>query len=198
MRFASRALLPVLMVGSMACSGSSTSPSSGSVLNLMMTDAPFQDAKAVLVTFNEVSVHASGGDWKTLPFAGNPAPLMRTCDLKKLEGNQQDILGTGTLAAGHYTQVRLVVSSATLYFDNPTDPLAPACGDAATFAVPASITSPAPLTVVSGEVKLTREFDVPPAGVTTMVVDFKGAQSIFLTGTGDYKMTPVITVVSVQ
>jgi uncharacterized protein DUF4382 len=196
MRFAFRALLPVLMVGSMACSGSSTSPSSGSVLNLMMTDAPFQDAKAVLVTFNEVSAHASGGDWKTLPFAGNPAPLMRTCDLKKLEGSKQDILGTGTLAAGHYTQVRLVVSSATIYFDNPTDPLAPACGDAATFAAPGG--NSAPLTVVSGDVKLTREFDVPQAGVTTMVVDFNGAQSIFLTGTGNYQMTPVIAVVSVQ
>jgi hypothetical protein len=180
----------------MACSGSSTSPSSGSVLNLMMTDAPFQDAKAVLVTFNEVSAHASGGDWKTLPFAGNPAPAMRTCDLKKLEGNKTDILGTGPLDPGHYTQVRLVVYSATIYLENATDPAAPACGDAATFAAP--LGNSQSLTVVSGDVKLTREFDVPQGGVTTMVVDFQGAQSIFLTGTGTYQMTPVLTVVSVQ
>jgi hypothetical protein len=180
-----------LAVASMACSSSSTSPSSASVLNVMMKDAPFSDAKALLVTFSEVSAHASGGDWKTLPFAGTPAPTTRTCDLKKLE-TAQDILGTGTLAAGHYTQVRLMVSSATIYFDNPSS--GPAC--ATTIAAP--LGNFAQVTIPSGEVKLNREFDVPTAGATTMLLDFNGDQSVNLTGSGSYMMSPVIAVVSVQ
>lgn len=180
-----------LAVLSMACSGSSTSPSSASVLNMAIKDAPFSDAKALLVTFSDVSAHASGGDWKTLPFAGTPAPTTRTCDLKKLE-TAQDILGTGTIAAGHYTQVRLVVSSAAIYFDNPSS--GPACATT----IPAPAGNFAQVTIPSGEVKLNREFDVPAAGATTMLVDFKGDQSVNLTGSGTYMMSPVIAVVSVQ
>jgi hypothetical protein len=158
---------------------------------MMIKDAPFSDAKALLVTFSEVSAHASGGDWKTLPFAGTPAPTTRTCDLKKLE-TAQDVLGTGTLVAGHYTQVRLVVSSAAIYFDNPSS--GPACATT----IPAPAGNFAQVTIPSGEVKLNREFDVPAAGATTMLVDFKGDQSVNLTGSGTYMMSPVIAVVSVQ
>jgi uncharacterized protein DUF4382 len=175
----------------MACSGSSTSPSSGSVLNVMMKDGPYTNAKALLVTFSEVSAHTSGDSWNTLPFAGSPAPTTRTCDLKKLE-TAQDILGTGTIAAGHYTQVRLVVSSATIYFDNASS--GPACATT----IPAPAGNSAQVTIPSGEVKLNREFDVPAAGATTMLLDFKGDQSVNLTGSGSYMMAPVIAVVSVQ
>src|SRR3954469_22945875 len=101
------------------CGSSPSGPSNtGSTLNVMIKDAPFSDAKALLVTFSEVSAHVSGsGGFSVLPFSGGGTT--RTCDLKKL-ATAQDILGTGTLAAGHYTQVRLVVSSAIRYFDNPS------------------------------------------------------------------------------
>ena len=46
----------------------------------------------------------------------------------------QDILGTGELASGHYTQVRLTVSSAALYFD--TASAGAACAPA--IAIPAN------------------------------------------------------------
>jgi len=184
-----------LAVFSMACSGSSTSPSSTSVLNMMMKDAPFSDAKALLVTFSEVSAHTSGGDWATLPFApptpGAPPPATRTCDLKKLE-TAQDILGTGTIAAGHYTQVRLVVQSAAIYFDSAST--GPACAPT----IPTPPGNFAPVNIPSGEVKLNREFDAPAGGATTMLLDFKGDQSVILTGSGTYQMSPVIAVVSVQ
>src|SRR5262245_13200549 len=96
-----RWFLAALAVVSMACSGSSPGPSSASMLHVMMKDAPFSDAKALLVTFSEVSAHASGGDWKSLPFAGGATT--RQCDLKKLT-DAQDVLGTGPMAPGHYTQ----------------------------------------------------------------------------------------------
>jgi len=177
-----------------ACSDSSTSPTSPSsapsTLNLMIKDSPFTDARAVLVTFSEVTVHRSGeGGFTRLPFAG--AATARTCDLKKLT-DAQDVLGTGALPAGHYTQVRVVVTSATVYFENASD--GPAC--APTIAAPAGRS--ASLEIPSGEVRLNREFDVTEAGATTMLVDFDGDRSIRLTGNGRYMMSPVIAVVSVQ
>src|SRR5436309_8030982 len=156
----------------------------------MIKDPPYSDAKALLVTFSEVSAHVSGaGGFSVLPFAGGATT--RTCDLKKL-ATAQDILGTGALAAGHYTQVRLVVTSTVLYFDNAST--GAAC--AATIAAPAG--KSASITVNSGDVKLNREFDVTASGATTILVDFNGDQSVKQEGNGSYSMSPVIAVVSVS
>lgn len=163
-----------------------------------VTDSPFSDAKALLVTFSDVSIHsADPGDWKTVPFVSGTS---RTCDLKKLTG-ATDVLGVGPLAAGHYTQIRLTVASAAIYFDNPsaTGPCAPQ------IAPPAG--QSAPVDVPSGEVKLNNEFTLTGAG-TTITLDFDGDQSVRQTGGGNgngkgnanakYMMTPVIRIVSVQ
>ena len=157
----------------------------------MMKDSPFTDAKALLVTFSDVSVHrADQADsaWTKVPFPGGATS--RTCDLKKLQ-TAQDILGTGELATGHYTQVRLTVSNAALYFD--TASVGAACAPA--IAAPAGRS--AVVDVPSGEVKLNREFDITGA-TTTMLVDFDGDRSVRETGNNRYLMTPVIGVVSVQ
>jgi PKD repeat protein len=186
-------VLVVALVGvtSFGCSSSPSGPSSaGSTLNVMLKDSPFSDAKSLLVTFSEVSAHVSGaGGFNVLPFAGGGTS--RTCDLKKL-ATAQDILGTGTLAAGHYTQVRLVVTSAALYFDNAST--GEAC--APTIAAPAGRS--AAVNVNSGDVKLNREFDVTSSGATTILVDFNGDQSVKQEGNGSYSMSPVIAVVSVS
>lgn len=193
--------MPVLLIAlgavvltAFACGGgdndSPTSPTAGATMNLLITDTPFSDARAVLVSFSEVTAHRSGeGGFTRVPFAGGAAS--RTCDLKKLT-NAQDVLGTGTLPAGHYTQLRIVVSSAILYFENAAD--GPAC--AAAIAAPAGRN--AAVEIPSGEVRLNRQFTVPETGATTMLLDFDGDQSIRLTGNNRYMMSPVITIVSVQ
>jgi hypothetical protein len=84
----------------------------------MIKDSPYSDAKALLVTFSEVTAHRDGeGGFTKLPF-GDTTATSRTCDLKKLV-DRQDLLGVGPLPQGHYTMVRLIVSSATLYFETP-------------------------------------------------------------------------------
>lgn len=177
----------------LACGGSPNGPSgSGGTFNLVMKDNPFDDAKAVLVTFSEVTAHRETepeSDFTKLPFAG--AATTRTCDLKKLE-TAQDVLGVGTLPEGKYTQVRLNVSSATLYFDNPST--GEAC--AGTIAEPAGLK--APLEIPSGVVKLNRQFTIPAGGATTMLIDFDGGLSIHETGNGKFMMRPVVTVVEVK
>jgi hypothetical protein len=178
--------------------GSSTGSNSGAMgtLAIHLTDSPFSDAKALLVTFTDVSVHrADPGEWRTLPFAAGSS---RTCDLKKLNG-ATDVLGVGSLPAGKYTQVRLNVSSAVIYFDAPS--VGAAC--APQIAPPAG--THAPVDIPSGEVKLNNEFTVT-GSATTMLLDFDGDQSIHQTGSGNgngnnnskYMMSPVIRVVSVQ
>jgi hypothetical protein len=191
-------IIPVVVgiVGAIACgpgndSGSPMSPSAGrATLNLMIRDSPFTDARALLVTFSEVTAHRSGeGGFSPLPFAAGAAS--RTCDLKKLT-DAQDVLGTGTLPTGHYTQVRLTVSSAVLYFDNASD--GPPC--APTIAPPAGRSTT--VEIQSGEVRLNRQFTVGESGATTMLIDFDGDRSVRLTGGNRYMMSPVISVVSVQ
>jgi len=179
-------------VAFVGCSGSTTAPSSASTFSVSLKDAPFVGAKALLVTFSEVSAHASGGNFNTLPFAGGAST--RTCDLMKLT-TATDVLGTGPLAAGHYTQIRLMVSSAMLYFDNAT-PAGTTCAPA--IAAPAG--KSATVTIPSGDVRLNREFDIATTGATTsnILVDFDGNQSVVDTGNGIYRMTPVISIVSVQ
>jgi hypothetical protein len=182
-------------------SSPSPAPAETSSLMVMLKDSPFSDAKALLVTFSDVNVHASGADWLTVPFAAGASS--RTCDLKKLE-TAQDILGVGQLPAGHYTQLRLVVSSAAIYFDNASS--GPACAPVITPPPGGS----APVDIPSGELKLNREFDLASSGGTTILLDFDGDQSVKQTGSGNgngrgngngggkYIMTPVIGIVSVH
>jgi hypothetical protein len=179
-----------VMLGAMACNDSPSSPSGQSgTFNLRLTDSPFSDARAVLVTFSEVTAHRTESEWTTVPFAGN-APT-RTCDLKKLE-NAEDVLGTGPLPPGDYTQVRLVVQSARLYFENPS------AGPACAAAIAAPVGAMADLRIPSNEVKLNRGFKLTTEHSTTMLLDFDGDRSIHQTGNGTYMMSPVIGIVRVD
>jgi len=187
-----RFVIAVACALSLGC-GSDTGPSGTSgTMRMMLTDSPFTDAKSLLITFSEVDAHksdATEGSWSKLPFAGGGTT--RTCDLKKLQA-AQDVLGTGPLLTGHYTQVRLVVSSAVIYFDNATT------GDACAASIAAPTGRSADVTIPSGEVKLNREFDVSSGAPTTMLLDFDGDKSVRETGNGQYMMSPVIAVLSVQ
>ena len=195
-----------LSLGTIGCSGDTTaSPSGGSgatnggaggamsTLAIHLTDSPFSDASAFLITFSEVSVHsADPGAWTTLTFSGGATS--RTCDLKQLQMGGTDLLGTTPLTVGtKYTQIRLTITGAALY--NQPWGMGPCASGATLPAGGASVDVP------SGEVKLNQEFTVTGTG-TKIVLDFDGDQSVHQTGSskgsGKYIMNPVIRVVSVQ
>ena len=188
-RFLSASVAAALLALAIACGGSPTSATQSGSLSIMLKDSPFSDARALLVTFSEVSVHSSGGGWTTLAFSGGATS--RTCDLKQLT-SAQDVLGTGPLPAGHYTQLRVTVTSAVLYFDNPatTGPCA------ATIATPAGRS--ASIDIPPAQIVLNREFDLPVNATTSILLDFDGDKSIIPTGNGTYKMSPVISIVTVH
>jgi hypothetical protein len=161
-------------------SGSTSAPGTGR-LTVNLTDSPFSDAEAVLVTFTEVSVHRTGGAWETLFFEGGSS---LTCDLKQLQNLSQDVLAAaGGLTAGTYTQIRLEVDHASIHFDNAatTGPCAP------TIEEPAGLRGT--VKIPSGEVKLNQTFTIADGGATTILLDFDGDASIKQTAKGKSKDT---------
>ena len=102
------------------------------------------------------------------------------------------MLGVGSLTPGRYTQIRLVVERAELFFDNPS--VGPACAPT----IPSPAGASAPVTVASGTVRLNRQFELEAANTTTILLDLDGERSIVATGSGTYVMTPVVGIVSVQ
>ncbi len=89
--------IAVVSLLAVACGGSPTAPTTGATLNVRITDEPLEDVMAILVTFNDVSVHLADGEgegWmEVLGLAGI------TCDLRRLEG-ESDVMGFGILPAG--------------------------------------------------------------------------------------------------
>lgn len=184
-----------LLLMTIACGGSTpTSPSDGGgsgaagSLNLRITDSPYGSAKAVLVTFSEVAAHRNG-DWTRLPF---PSGSSRTCDLKKLQNNAQDLLGGGTISPGAYTMVRLVVQSAKIFFDNSAVSPTPCAAS-----IPEPAGASAALNIPSGEVRLNGSFNLTSSAATNVLLDFDGESSIIQNGS-NYTMQPVVRIVSIQ
>lgn len=158
----------------------------------MLKDSPYSDAKSLLVTFSDVSAHRDDqADETGTKIAFASGATSRTCDLKKLE-TAQDVLGVGTLPAGHYTWVKVTVSAAALYFDNA------ATGGACADSIQPPAGANASVDVPSGVIKLNREFTVQAGGSTSMLLDFDGDHSVHQTGNGRYTMTPVIAIAGVS
>jgi uncharacterized protein DUF4382 len=191
-----RALTLALLLAAVTCascgdSGVSPSDTGNGTLNLFLTDTPFSDATALLVTFSEASAHLAGDGGSARISVGDARSVMRTCDIKRLQ-DAQDLLGVGTLPAGHYTQLRIVVAGAALYFDNVST--GPPC--AGTIQAPAGRRSVVDLS--SGEVRLNQEFDIVAGANAVIVLDFDGENSVTDMGNGRYRMTPLLSVVSVN
>jgi hypothetical protein len=139
-----------------------------------------------------VTAHTTDDNWVTLSFTDGGSS--RTCDLKRLVGGVEDLLGTGSLVEGHYTQLRLTVSSAKIYLKEKTT--GEICSP--TLAIPVAKEAGIPVDVPSGTVKLVHQFDVKASSTTTILLDFDGDKSVHQLGNGAYKMQPVIKILSVQ
>jgi hypothetical protein len=107
-----------------------------------------------------------GGDtWIKINFTGS-----RTFDLLKIKGFDQ-LFAAGELQAGKYTQVRLIVDSASVGFSDNTTEVA---------------------TIPSGEVKFVKSFDVIAGKTTMLIFDFDAEKSVNVTGGDKVMIKPVV------
>jgi hypothetical protein len=191
-------MLPVVaLLTALGCGGNSpVSPSdvekgTAGTLNIRLTDNPFDSARAVLITFSEVSVQRSG-NWTKVPFPDGSASSW-TCDLKKLEGGAQDVVATAAFPITEFTMVRLIVQSATVYTDNASTSPTPCARS-----IPAPAGSASPMTILASEASTNGSFSVVGGGSTTILLDFDGEASITRPNPSDYRLSPVLRLVSVQ
>jgi hypothetical protein len=167
------------------CGGGDGSGSSGTI-SMNVTDAkpvlpvpPGSEVESVSITFNEVSVHKSGGGWIALEIA--PQLQSKKIDLYQFSnGTTTQFVPPAKLDSGKYTQVRIGVASAEIRFKNVAEPLV--------------------LEIPSDNLKTDKnfEFDVPDGGAVDLTVDFDLSQSIVVTGTGTYQLKPVLHIVETK
>ncbi len=126
----------------------------------------------VLVTFDQVSVHKNEGvegEWISLPLLKTPYSI----DLFQLaEGKTTSLVPPVELEPGRYTQVRVGVTRATIIIG----------GVAYSVQIP------------SENLKTDQafEFIVTGGGRVDLTVDFDLSQSMMVTGSGNFKLKPVL------
>ena len=167
--------------------GSSSGTQTAGTLGVSLTDAPACGFDKVFVTVTKVRVHKSasaGADddgWTEIAVD----PARSRIDLLSLTNGVLQPLGQTPLAAGHYSQLRLVLAK------NSGNGLANAVLPAGQNDEVALIT---PSAVESG-LKLVNEFDIEAGQRADLVLDFDACKSIVSRGNGDYALKPVVKVI---
>jgi hypothetical protein len=158
-------------------------------LRVALTDAPSCGYDHVWVTIEKVSVHQSStaaetdSGWTDLTLS--PA---RRVDLLELTNGVLEELGSVPLAAGSYSQIRLVLASNS---GTGTTTVANAVQPTGGPVIPLST----PSAQQSG-LKLQAHFDVAAGQMADVVLDFDACKSIVKAGnSGNYNLKPVISVV---
>jgi hypothetical protein len=171
-----------------ACGGGGSGGGEGS-LRVALTDAPSCGFVHVWVTIEKVRVHqsssASDSDagWTDLTLA---AP--RRVDLLDLTNGVLEELGTTNLAAGQYSQVRLVLSSnGTTGTSTVANAVQPTGGAVTALSTPSAQQS---------GLKLQAHFEVAAGQQSDLVLDFDACKSIVQAGnSGKFILKPVLSVV---
>ena len=159
-----------------SCSDESTAPNEGNGrIKMYMVDAP-ADYDSINIVVERVEVHKADngeeGEWIVINNG------TQTYNLLDLRNGASVVLGDTMLAAGHYTQIRLIIGAGSYIVVN-------------------GITYP--LEIPSGMqtgVKLIHGFNIQAGVVYELVLDFDAEKSIVITGTGDYSLKPTIRVVA--
>lgn len=183
--------------GSGGDGGSGAANAQPGTVSVSMTDAPACGYDQVNVTVSKVRIHQSNTDnvnaagWTDITL--NPA---RTINLLNLNDPTQKNsalinLGETPLAAGHYTQLRLVLE------DNNGNP------PSANWIVlegqdPNNPNNRIPLetpSAIKSGIKLINQFTVNSGQRVDLLLDFDACHSIVKTGSGKYILKPVIKVI---
>jgi uncharacterized protein DUF4382 len=174
--------------------GSGGATAQPGTVSVSMTDAPACGYDQVNVTVSKVRIHQSDTADDNTPgwtdITLNPARKINLLDLN--DPTQPNFalltLGQTPLAAGHYTQLRLVLAPNS---NNPNSPLA---NSVVLSGTNDEIALDTPSGIQTG-IKLIHQFDVASGQRVDLLLDFDACHSIVQTGNGTYKLKPVIKVI---
>ncbi|PLX23704.1 MAG: hypothetical protein C0597_00700 [Marinilabiliales bacterium] len=154
-------------------------------VSISITDAPVDMSKvsAVYLTITEIQLNVSGNSWITLDEFEGPQKF----NILELTDGNSELMGSFTIDAGHYSQLRFYVDAPEQSDANPSNP---GCyiefEDAPTQALFVPSGSNSGWKAVGG-------FDVPLNGEVSITVDFDARKSIMEQGANDfYILKPTI------
>ncbi len=195
LKYLKRTFLLLPLLGFLGCGGAG---SDNGTLSVGLTDAPTEDYSAVYVTIDSVMVHLNpeaeeaDGGWLEV------ATPQRTYNLLDLTDGVVEGLGAGPLAAGSYTQIRLIIGS------TPDDQPNLLCHPHpfANYVIDADDQEIHELKVPSGpqtglKIVCAGQCEVVPNQTTELILDFDAAASVVVAGnSGNYNLKPTIKLVS--
>jgi len=184
------AILSMLALVVGACAQPAPTPAATGTLKVYVTDAPpREEVTGIMVTISEVQVHKAlaeqeqsatgnqtqeqeqaqqnGGEWISIAIDDGASPF----DLLDIRGIEQ-YLGTSEVEAAKYTQVRLVVETVRVEFNNS--------GDLEDARIP------------SKELKIVHPFRIIDGETTALVIDFDADRMVTVTGSGNIIVKPVV------
>lgn len=179
--------------------GTSSSVSSGGIgtLSLSLTDAMSNDYDAIYVTIEDVQVHAkkkgnSNNSW----FSVSTPNLPKTFNLYDLTNGVREEIGIADLAAGSYTQMRLMIGTTP---DNGINILSEAHpyanyvidsdGNYQELKIPSGVQS---------GYKIVHGFSISANQTTELILDFLADKSVVVGGNGNWHLKPTIKVDRVE
>jgi hypothetical protein len=148
-------------------------------LKVSLTDAATCGFDNVFVTVAKLRVHQSAtADENASGWTDITLSPPRKIDLTALVNGVLEDLGQTALPAGHYTQLRLVLT--------PDGNSVVISGTEIPVETPSGIQT---------GIKLIHQFDVAEDTLVDLVLDFDACRSIVTRGTGEYSLKPVISVI---
>jgi len=157
-------------------------------LTLSITDAPIDmsTVSGVYLTITEIQLNKSGSNWITFEEFEGPQKF----NILELTGGESALMGSFSLEAGNYTQLRFIVDAPELKNANPSNPGCYIEFDDGT---------EQPLYVPSGSNsgwKAVGAFKVPSNGDVAITADFDARKSVMKQGAKDfYILKPTIRLI---
>ncbi|MGD8925586.1 MAG: DUF4382 domain-containing protein [Thioalkalispiraceae bacterium] len=160
-----------------ACGGGSAEGTG--TIQVGVTDAPIDNADAVIIFFNEATLHGPNGDIHIKVYDPDTGLLGRSIDLLQLQGGMWTGLFDDVVVAGHYSWIRLNLDLSRSYIQIGGEPYALRC-----------------TSCENSSFRLNRSFDVATDGVMSLMLDFDLRKSITDPTSGaDYILRPTVRVV---
>ncbi len=164
------------------CGGGDSDPGTG-VVQVSMTDAPVDEAEAVVIHFTDVTLHGPNGN--TLieiydPANPNPTEKGRSIDLMQFQHGMWTGLFDDVVVAGNYSWMRLKLDLSKSYIQIGGNQFPLRC-----------------TSCENSDFRLNRSFSIPKDGTLALMLDFDLRKSITDPNnqTSDYILRPTLRVI---